>query len=237
MRVGAAGRKPALAPPLVRRAVAAVLDGEATGPAAVSVTFLPASRMRALNRRSLGHDRITDVVAFRLVHDGAVRILENRRAFPRAYVTHDVRSVRRAEDGEAALEAEGAAERRTAFLRGPLPAGLGPSERASTPARIEELDARRVRLSARLDAPGLLVLSDLCAPGWTARVDGAEQRVLEVDGLLRGVALPAGGHEVELTYRPGWIVPGLALLAAGLAALAFLLRPSRRARAAEAAVE
>ena len=53
---------------VVRRAVAAVLDGEGSGPAAVTVTFLTASRMRTLNRRSLGRDRATDVIAFRLSH-------------------------------------------------------------------------------------------------------------------------------------------------------------------------
>ena len=49
-----------------------VLEGEGTGRAAMSVTFLTASRMRTLNRRSLGHDRATDVIAFRLPHDDVV---------------------------------------------------------------------------------------------------------------------------------------------------------------------
>jgi probable rRNA maturation factor len=38
----------------------------------MSVTFLTSPRMRALNRRSLGHDRVTDVIAFRLPHDDQV---------------------------------------------------------------------------------------------------------------------------------------------------------------------
>lgn len=49
-----------------------MLDGEGAGPAAVSVTFLPAARMQALNRRALGHSQVTDVIAFRFMHDGAV---------------------------------------------------------------------------------------------------------------------------------------------------------------------
>ena len=47
-----------------------MLDGERAGPATVSVTFLSSQRMRTLNRRALGHDRSTDVIAFRLHHDG-----------------------------------------------------------------------------------------------------------------------------------------------------------------------
>jgi len=54
----------------VRRVVGAVLDGEGTGEAAFSITFLGAGRMRALNRRTFGRDRVTDVIAFELPHAG-----------------------------------------------------------------------------------------------------------------------------------------------------------------------
>jgi len=50
----------------------AVLDGEDVGGAEVSVTFLSGQRMRALNRRALGRDRATDVIAFGLPHPGRV---------------------------------------------------------------------------------------------------------------------------------------------------------------------
>jgi ssRNA-specific RNase YbeY (16S rRNA maturation enzyme) len=45
---------------------AAVLDAESPGEATLSITFLGADEMRRLNHRSLGHDRVTDVIAFRL---------------------------------------------------------------------------------------------------------------------------------------------------------------------------
>ncbi len=73
MRVALSGcaRAP-LALPAVRRVVGAVLDAEGVGEAAFSITFMGAGRMRALNRRALGHDRLTDVIAFALPHgDGA----------------------------------------------------------------------------------------------------------------------------------------------------------------------
>jgi probable rRNA maturation factor len=67
--VGVSGtRRAALPAPLVRRVVGAVLDGEGAGEAAFSITFLGKSRMRALNRRAFGHDRVTDVIAFGLPH-------------------------------------------------------------------------------------------------------------------------------------------------------------------------
>ncbi len=57
---------------IVRDAVVTVLDGEQTGPADISVTFLSSQRMRALNRRTFGVDRATDVIAFALPHPGLV---------------------------------------------------------------------------------------------------------------------------------------------------------------------
>ncbi len=62
----------ALPVPETRNAVVKVLDGEGVGPAEVSVTFLTGQRMRAMNRRTFGHDRATDVIAFGLPHPGCV---------------------------------------------------------------------------------------------------------------------------------------------------------------------
>ena len=45
-----------------------VLDGEQAHSVALSVTFLSERAMRELNDRELGHDRSTDVIAFRLEH-------------------------------------------------------------------------------------------------------------------------------------------------------------------------
>ncbi len=56
----------------MRRIVTAVLDAERAGDAAVSVTFLSAGRMRGLNRRTFGRDRVTDVIAFGLPHAGCI---------------------------------------------------------------------------------------------------------------------------------------------------------------------
>ena len=56
----------------VRKAVVSVLDGEDVGVASINVTFLSAQRMRALNRRTFGLDRATDVIAFGMPHPGRV---------------------------------------------------------------------------------------------------------------------------------------------------------------------
>ena len=72
MSAAATRRKAGLTPSVVRRVVAAVLAAERAAGTPVSVTFLPAARMRRLNRETFGRDRVTDVIAFALPHDGAL---------------------------------------------------------------------------------------------------------------------------------------------------------------------
>jgi rRNA maturation RNase YbeY len=69
VRVAAADRAGGITAAAVRRAVAVVLAGERAGRVALTVTFLTGQQMRALNRRSLGHDYATDVIAFAMQHD------------------------------------------------------------------------------------------------------------------------------------------------------------------------
>ena len=54
---------------------------------------------------------------------------------------------------------------------------------------------------------GILVVSQSWFPGWRATVDYRAVPVIRVDGLLQGVPVPAGAHQVVLTYH----APGLGL--------------------------
>ncbi len=64
--------------------------------------------------------------------------------------------------------------------------------------------------------PGTLVVSEVAYPGWQARVDGRPADMVAIEGLLRGVPLPDGPHQVVLSFRPiplyiglgVWVVAG-----------------------------
>lgn len=72
VRVSFAGDRRALAPGTVTKTVQAVLDGEGAQIDHVHVTFLSTGKMRGLNRKTFGHDRTTDVIAFSLPHNGTL---------------------------------------------------------------------------------------------------------------------------------------------------------------------
>lgn len=66
----------------------------------------------------------------------------------------------------------------------------------------------RVRIACKLDRPGILVLTDSWSPRWRATVDGSPAYVGRVDITFRGIALPAGEHEVVFWYKPVSLVLG-----------------------------
>jgi uncharacterized membrane protein YfhO len=92
-----------------------------------------------------------------------------------------------------------------------------------------------VQIHATASRPGLLVLDDSYAPGWTATVDGRATRVYQVDYVLRGVRVGKGSHTVVFTYAPaswriGWIVSAGALAVVMAAILAGRRRRRRLQR-------
>ena len=64
--------------------------------------------------------------------------------------------------------------------------------------------------------PILVILSDAFYPGWRARVDHRPAQIHEVNGALRGVAVPRGTHTVTMRYRPVSVYLGAALTLLGI---------------------
>ena len=109
-----------------------------------------------------------------------------------------------------------------AFLLGKppeLPAG-GICGEDST--QVRNLEPTRVVVSAKMTCGGILVLADTFFPGWEAVVDGRSQEIREVYGVIRGVGLPAGAHQVTFQYRSPSVTAGFWFLGLSLVALAIL---------------
>ncbi len=89
------------------------------------------------------------------------------------------------------------------------------TNQATEPVTIRALDPNHVAVEAELVTPGLLVVSEVNYPGWAATANGHDAPIIEVDGVLRGVALPAGHWLVDMTFMPAsWLI-GRAMTAIG----------------------
>lgn len=168
---------------------------------------------------------------FRLEHSGDVKVYRNLDVTPRAYLAAELATVDNQEAALAKLRAEAG---RITIVEGSLdgaqPAGPGDS------AEIVAYAPERVEIVTHSAAPALLVLSDSFYPGWTATIAGAPAPIKAVNGLFRGVVVPAGEQRVIFTFTPtGWR-SGLWLAGGGVSLWLMLLgvawrvrRPTRRA--------
>jgi hypothetical protein len=73
------------------------------------------------------------------------------------------------------------------------------------------------------DRPRLLVVSEVFYPeGWMAILNGSPVPIIQVNGLLRGIEVPAGRHELAMRFEPAsftrgrWITASAVILTYGL---------------------
>ena len=109
---------------------------------------------------------------------------------------------------------------------GARPIGCSTTQQASpiTPkGSVSLLLATTVDVPFTADCDRLLVFTDSWAPGWSATIDRIPAPVLRVNNAIRGVMVPSGEHALQWRYRPRFLAPLLALLAAGLAISGILI--------------
>lgn len=163
-----------------------------------------------LNTATGGLDKNT---GFPLIYDREVRIFENSRAMPRAFIVPP-----------SGWGREGSSD---------LTVGEGP-EAVSGKGTITDYSFDRVAIKASSNGDGLLVLTDLFYPGWVAYVNGKEAPIYRVNELVRGVKIGRGETIVEFRYHPRSFMYGAALSIAALfgiivAIITGLVRDRRRA--------
>ncbi|KFN41930.1 hypothetical protein N787_03970 [Arenimonas metalli CF5-1] len=94
---------------------------------------------------------------------------------------------------------------------------------------VEVLKRRPGRWTLRTSGsePSMLVVSSRFLPGWSARLDGQPVDLVAANGLVLGVAVPAGDHVVKLVYRPPYFYLTLSLVLAALLAVTLLALSGR----------
>jgi hypothetical protein len=92
---------------------------------------------------------------------------------------------------------------------------------------------KQIQLKAKASAPCVLLLNDKFDPNlnWSVTVDGRPAELLRCNYLMRGVALPAGDHDIRFNYAVpmGPFFVSLLAVILGLGLVALALRDGRNA--------
>jgi len=153
------------------------------------------------------------------------RVYRNRDVLPRAFVVSEVLAEPSAQ-AQLQVLSSGIDLSTTAVVdRSPNNQSFTPTPQPPSfegrEGQVTSYSGRKVMVQAT--GPGLLVLTDNNFPGWKATVDGQPSDVVTADYTFRGVALPAGEHQVEFTFSPSSIIIGGLLSALSLALVALAL--------------
>ena len=103
-----------------------------------------------------------------------------------------------------------------------------PSVAASCPdeaegrVEVHSKDWNTQGLQVETSTGGLVVVADFFEPGWKAEVDGRPAEIVEVFGVVMGIVVGPGSHELTLVYRPRLFLVGALISLASLAALIVL---------------
>jgi hypothetical protein len=183
-------------------------------------------------RHSQGLEMLEPLSVVQTPSAGEVRVLRVPGSLPRAFVATRARAADGLEAYQALLDP--AFEPRSTVLLPSVDAHAAAGVAAAWRVEIRDERADRLAASVTTDAPGLLVVTEGFDAGWSASVDGRPAPVLRANVVFRGVAVPAGTHDVRLSYRPPGLPGGLAVTALSLAgAIGLLARARRRPAGAE----
>ena len=157
-------------------------------------------------------------------------VVENKQAFPRAWLAYSWTPARSLDDALAKIGAhDSAADRATPVIEGAPPASGPPSAPGKATFVVD--GQREVTIAVDAARPAQLILGDTWYPGWKARVDGRAATIRPANAAFRAVAVPAGRHTVKFSYesaavRFGAIISAVAALIL-IAGLSIWLLPVR----------
>lgn len=97
-----------------------------------------------------------------------------------------------------------------------------------------EADGRKVYAWLSTTENGFAVLSVPYDEGWSATVNGQPARIYEVNGGLSGIAVPAGGAEIQMTFTPKGLKKGIAVSGIGVLLVLGIIVLDRRRKKAQA---
>ena len=134
--------------------------------------------------------------------DGQTLPLQNPYAYGNAWFVSEVQEAANANEEIAALHHID--PRRTAVVDKRFMSAVGqaqPVDSAST-VKMTSYDANRLTYEVNSPEGGVVVFSEIYYPGWQAFIDGEEVEVGRTDYILRALQVPAGKHEVLMTFDP-----------------------------------
>ena len=94
---------------------------------------------------------------------------------------------------------------------------------ATSSVELTQYEANRLAYKVKSQQGGVVVFSEIYYPGWTCTIDGEPTDIVRANYVLRAINVPAGEHEVIMTFDPQTVHVTEAVAYSALALLALML--------------
>ena len=88
---------------------------------------------------------------------------------------------------------------------------------------LTSYEANRLAYKVKSKQGGVVIFSEIYYPGWTCTIDGQPSEIARANYVLRAIKVPAGEHEVIMTFDPQTVHITEAIAYSALAVLALML--------------
>ncbi|HSX25037.1 MAG TPA: hypothetical protein VLG69_03675 [Candidatus Andersenbacteria bacterium] len=134
--------------------------------------------------------------------DQFLRVYKNNEAFPRIQFVKNVKSLSDPIDQINTIKKLSATDQSAVVAD--IPSDSVFNIQGST-AEISKDSRTKIVIQTHQAHDGFLVLRDVLLKDWAATIDTNPVHIYRVDGIFRGILVPAGEHTVTFTYTPSWI--------------------------------
>lgn len=158
-------------------------------------------------------------------------VMENTDVLPKAFFVDSVQTVSSPQQAANRLNASSFDPAREAVVESSKSFAVQADSNATV--EVTGYQANKITIRTNRSTPGFMVLSEIWYPvGWEASIDSKPIDIYKTNFVLRGMAIPAGKHEVTLTFEPASVYWGnlfswighLLLLGLGIGAVFFTYR-------------
>lgn len=179
---------------------------EGYNPLTLQRLFIPAPTDQMLDLFNVKYRTVVDQAR------GSLSMAVNPTYLPRAFVVFAVHQVAKETEATAFIQSPAFMHRRMAVVESDHAPALAPDTTgAAGTARMLAYGPNAMTMEVEANRPAYLVVSEIFYPGWNAYIDGRQTEVFRTDYSLRGLAVPAGIHTVEMKFEPAPLYRGAAI--------------------------
>ena len=170
------------------------------------------------------------VPGIRLVYDKEIKIYENEDVFPRVFFVPSYQYCASPKETLAKLASSKNSDlKNTVFLEEHPPNDFlqkrdhTGSDKVESSIKVVSYKSDSMDVEVSSNQNGFLVISNAFDPGWKARVDGVETKVLHANYIIQALPIRAGDHSVEVFFRPTLSIASLIISSLGWILLILLV--------------